>query len=175
MTFRKFIGVWILVLIVGALAVGGALSKPPSESTKPEHKITIEEYKTTAKIIPYEQMARHPEDYLKTIVKFEGKVVQAGDGFMRIDVNAHVAWIDRANAGLSDNAIVYVSYRPKSNERVLEADKVRFWGRFDGIISYKAVLGQTISVPNINAGIVEDDGPYPIIKPKPLVHQRLLK
>jgi hypothetical protein len=167
--FGTLTAVWMIGLAVGtSIIVAKTL---PSEPAQPQHKMTVEEYKALAKVVSYDQLARNPKDYLKTIVKLEGKVVQAGDGFLRVDVNAHVSFIDRPAAGLNDG-IVYVGYKHKSDEpRILEGDKVRFWGRYDGIVSYKAVLGHTIEVPNVTAGIVEDAGVFEAPKPKPITFE----
>jgi hypothetical protein len=169
---NKFITIWAAVLVLGAIGLIANAGKEQGAqvaAASPEHKITVGEYKAKARAPSYEQLARYPQDYLKTIVQLEGKVVQAGDGFLRVDVNAHVAWLDRIDAGLTPDAIVYVSYKHKPGDsRILEGDKVRFWGRYDGIVSYKAVLGQTIAVPNVAAEIVEDNGVFenPKLKPR---------
>jgi hypothetical protein len=100
---------------------------------------------------------------------FEGKVVQVlEDGqnlSLRVDVQANLDFSD-PNYNIS-GSIVYVNCRKSScrkngpeQSRILEGDKIKFWGEYIGIVSYKAVLGQTIQIPRVVARIVEDQGRY---------------
>src|SRR6516225_11866325 len=159
--FGTLVTIWVIGLAVGtSIIVAKTL---PSEPSQPQHKMTTEEYKASARTISYEELARNPNVYRGATVKFEGKVVQAGYGFLRVDVEAHIAAIDRPGLG---GSIVYVTYDHKPNEsRILEGDKVRLWGQSNGIITYKAVLGHMIEIPSVAARIVEDDGKF--IDPKP--------
>jgi hypothetical protein len=136
--------------------------------------MTIEEVKSQAKTITYDELARTPDKYYREIVVFGGKVVQAIESgqnlTLRIDVAPHVD-ISDPNWKVGGD-IVYVDYRKNQpNEaRILEDDKVKFWGRYAGILSYKAVLGQTIQVPRIVARLVEDQGHY--VRPAPRIGGR---
>src|SRR5262245_4082843 len=124
--FNKLMVIWVLVVLLCGVALLAGRTTSPSTASVVKPEITLEDYKTQARTISYDNLARNPQDYLRTIVKLEGKVIQAGHGFLRVDVEAHISWVDRPNMR---SAVVYVSYRPKDNDRILEGDKVRFWGR----------------------------------------------
>jgi hypothetical protein len=114
---------------------------------------TLEQVKATAREIPYDAFAREPGKFVGAAVALRGKVIQVmedGSGVtMRINVTptSYGGWKDT----------VLVSYRraSKAEPRVLDDDVVRFWGRFSGMASYKAVMGQTITVPRVVASIIE--------------------
>ena len=52
---------------------------------------------------------------------------------------------------------IFVEYRRSSDTepRILEGDIIRLYGDFKGLKSYKAVLGQTITVPRVVASVIE--------------------
>jgi hypothetical protein len=169
-TFSTIATIWGVVLVVGAIAVGASTSNSTStpSSTPPPNKTTnaepISDVKARARTVSYDELARYPSNYQGAIVVFEGKVVQATESgqdlTLRIDVAAHVNVSDPSWRPGSD--IVYVDYHKHlSNEtRILEDDRVRFWGRYAGIMSYKSIFGQTIQIPRVVARIVEDQGRY---------------
>lgn len=53
---------------------------------------------------------------------------------------------------------IYVEYRtnPASDRRIVDGDVIDFRGKFIGIKSYTAVLGQTIQIPHVIACEVRD-------------------
>jgi hypothetical protein len=110
--------------------------------------------------VPYDELARNPGNYQGAIVVFDGKVAQAIEGgqnvTLRIDVN-----ISEPGRKIGSD-MVYVDYRKDRPDepRILEDDKVQFWGKYIGIYSYKSIFGQTIQIPHVVARTVEDYGPY---------------
>jgi len=97
----------------------------------------------------YDSLARNPTAYSGKIVSFRGKVIQSvqtgQDYVLRVSVTMgeYNIWKDT----------VYVEYRASSSStsRIVEDDIIDFRGRFVGIKSYTAVLGQTIQIPHIIA------------------------
>lgn len=93
--------------------------------------------------ISYDEIARHPNDYDGELLTFSGEVAQVieGDGMteLRIAVDGDY---DDIIYGIYDNRIL--------DSRLLEDDKIQFYGESCGIISYQSTLGATISIPSIS-------------------------
>jgi hypothetical protein len=122
--------------------------------------MSIWDVKTQAKTVSYDQLARMPDRYRGTIVVLEGKVVQVLETGQNVILRVNVAADDwQHNIG---GNIVYVDYHKNRPDepRILEGDKVKFWGRYIGIQSYTATLGHKIQIPHVIARVVEDQGRY---------------
>lgn len=95
----------------------------------------------------YEQLARNPDSYMMQKVKFSGKVLQAETGdtsYMRLAINSDY------------DTILFVTYgKDVVDYRLLEDDMVTVYGESYGVYSYEAVSGATITLPWINADIIE--------------------
>ena len=93
--------------------------------------------------ISYDEIARHPDDYDGELLTFSGEVAQVieGDGMteLRIAVDGDY---DDIIYGIYDNRIL--------DSRLLEDDKIQFYGESCGIISYQSTLGDTISIPSMS-------------------------
>lgn len=93
--------------------------------------------------VSYDEIARHPNDYDGELLTFSGEVAQVieGDGTteLRIAVDGDY---DNIIYGIYDNRIL--------DSRLLEDDKIQFYGESCGIISYQSTLGATISIPSIS-------------------------
>lgn len=101
--------------------------------------------------IDYNAMSRDPDSYEGKNYTFTGKVVQVMEESS--DYGTLVA-MRIATKGNYDN-IVYVLYvRPAGETRILEDDRVTIYGSSTGIYTYKAVLGNEISLPSFFADSV---------------------
>ena len=93
--------------------------------------------------VSYDEIARHPNDYDGELLTFSGEVAQVieGDGMteLRIAVDGDY---DDIIYGIYDNRIL--------DSRLLEDDKIQFYGESCGIISYQSTLGETISIPSMS-------------------------
>ena len=93
--------------------------------------------------VSYDEIARHPNDYDGELLTFSGEVAQVIDGNgtteLRIAVDGDY---DDIIYGIYDNRIL--------DSRLLEDDKIQFYGESCGIISYQSTLGATISIPSIS-------------------------
>ena len=93
--------------------------------------------------VSYDEIARHPNDYDGELLTFSGEVAQVieSDGMteLRIAVDGDY---DDIIYGIYDNRIL--------DSRLLEDDKIQFYGESCGIISYQSTLGATISIPSIS-------------------------
>jgi hypothetical protein len=165
MKFSTLITVWTALLGIGAVVAIGAStpSKPlqsqqPTKAAQPTREISVQEIKSRAMSVPWDQLARDPRNHKGTIVVLRGKVVQSLE-----HGSSYVLRVDVAPDEIKfPSDIVYVEYRKRSpsETRILEGDQVQFWGEYVGIYSYTAVLGQTIQIPHVVAQIVEDQGRY---------------
>lgn len=95
----------------------------------------------------YEQLARNPDSYKGSLVKFTGKVLQADTGdinYLRLAINSDY------------NTVLFVTYGSSVvNYRLLEDDYVTIYGKANGVYSYEAVSGATITIPWIQADMID--------------------
>lgn len=117
-----------------------ASSDSDSSNTPSVAQVDIEQLKSTAQTFDYQDMARYPEKYKGQYVRFNGKVVQKMDNVLRVNVTEgeYDLWDDTVYAVMRDN-----------NARILEDDLVEMYGIADGLESYKAVLGNKITIPRV--------------------------
>lgn len=98
--------------------------------------------------LDYKAIARNPDSYDGTMIKFDGKVLQV----MESDLY-NVYRI--ASKGNYDN-VVYVKYiLPKGSPRILEDDKVTVYGKCTGVYTYETVRGDEITIPSCWAERIE--------------------
>lgn len=106
-------------------------------------RIEAEEAKGYDTGTTFDQLARTPDDYTYTKVKFSGKVVQVmeGDGTTQI------------RFAVNDNydTIIYaeISSDLTDNNRVLEDDYVTLSGISMGLLTYDSTMGGEITIPSI--------------------------
>ncbi len=103
--------------------------------------------KRQAQSIAYDSLARDTESYVGNIVHYRGKVVQVQESgsraVLRVNVTNDDGWWEDT---------VWVNY---SGPRLLEDDIISLWGRVRGRRTYTAVLGNSITIPELDALIVE--------------------
>lgn len=93
--------------------------------------------------ITYDQLARTPDDYFLSKVKFYGKVVQVLEGDDSVTIRLAVdGSYDQILMGEYDKDIV--------SSRVLEDDYITIYGYSLGTISYESTMGQKITIPGIS-------------------------
>ncbi len=112
------------------------------------------DYRESCVSIGYKDIARMPDDYNGLDVYFKGQVVQVMESSFsssvtyRINVNQDVYgyWEDT----------VYVTYKlPEGSPRILEEDIVVFYGICKGTYTYSSVLGNNITIPAVDAKIID--------------------
>jgi peptidoglycan hydrolase-like protein with peptidoglycan-binding domain len=96
----------------------------------------------------YKEMARYPEKHKGEEVLINGKVVQVlgsrSDGYqLRVAVNSN-----------SSN-IVYVYVTKDPGFGILDDDLVRIYGKARDQITYESIWGQSITIPCVNADLIE--------------------
>lgn len=90
--------------------------------------------------ITYDQLARTPDDFEDSLVKFTGEVIQTleedGQVDMRLAVDGEY------------NNILYCVYESNIvSSRVLEGDTITIYGTSMGLYSYESTTGVTITIP----------------------------
>ena len=120
---------------------------------------TIAELKRIAKLIPYNELAREPHNYLGLPIKIYGKVVQALENGNNVILRINVS---RGSYGIWTNT-AYVNYtrQSKMESRILEGDLVSIWGRFLGIKSYLQLAARQFRYPHVLSCAPRNGGARP--------------
>jgi len=107
--------------------------------------------KASAVSVPYDDLFRYNEQHVGKFVRFVGKVMQAQKNICLLCDNPgyilRVA-VTKGSYDLWDDPI-WVDYPGTS--RFLEDDIVTLWGTVTGLKTYEAVLGNSITIPLIEA------------------------
>ena len=100
----------------------------------------------------YRAIERDPDIYKGKKISFSGEVIQV----MESSFLGTTTITLRIEEEYDSDKTWYVTYIKKDGEsRILEDDYVTVYGECDGITSYKAVLGNTITIPSIKAEYIE--------------------
>jgi hypothetical protein len=143
----SIMGLLIIFGFIGLLNGGGENS-----STTVDKTISIDDYKSQSKNIAYDELARDPDKYKSTKVKFTGKIVQIQDNGSNIILRVNVT---KGEYNIYKDTI-WVNYSYSPNEKkLLENDIVNIWGESKGTKSYQSVLGGQITIPEVNARFIE--------------------
>lgn len=106
------------------------------------------EYITSCITVPYNDLARNPNQYKGSKVTFTGEVIQVANGWgnnvtLRINVT-------QDEYGFWDDTIyAEYKYHDENESKILEDDIVTIYGDFMGEKDYTSIFGQTITIPSI--------------------------
>jgi ribosomal protein L37E len=143
------IGAGVLFLILLFVAV--FVSQSGNSSGSHPATLTTSQIKSQSHNITYSNLMRNPDTYKNNIVYFRGKVDQVQQGFGDNNYILRISTKENTFLGYSDDE-VYVNY---NGNRLLEGDIIDLWGNFVDLKTYTAVLGNDITIPEINALHVE--------------------
>ena len=135
-------GLFVLTMIIGALF-------SPSSSTAKSagtSSLTVDQLKSTAMIVSYDDLFRNNEQYIGKIVRIRGKIIQSQNSG-----NEYVFRVATKPEYYYEN-IIYLNY---NGSRFIEGDLIDIWGRVDGLKTYSAVLGNSVTVPEITSNHLE--------------------
>lgn len=107
--------------------------------------------KTNAISVPYDDLFRYNEQHVGQAVQYVGKVIQVQENICLLcDNPGYVLRIEvtKGDYGLWDDP-VWVDY--PGTKRFLEDDIVTFWGTVKGLKTYEALLGNSVTVPWVEA------------------------
>ena len=140
-----FIGAFVIIFLFGILGgfdeSGENYSNP--ETTAPS--MTIEEIKSTASAISYDDLMRHNDVYVGDIIYNRGEILQVNE--RRTDTYILRVATKQSTYGYHDD-VIYVNYK---GDRLLEGDLIDIWGISKGLKTYEAILGNQITIPEIDS------------------------
>ena len=112
-------------------------------------------YKKSCKTISYKDLARTPDQYRGEHIKFSGNVVQVcSEGGSTLEYATYRV----STSGRYDNIMyIYLDKYDYQNlgKRILEDDRITFYGIFDGLITYETVLGASITIPSMKVEYID--------------------
>lgn len=112
--------------------------------------MTESEYKSECESVAYETIARAKDGLKGDKLTFTGQIIQATPGTYRMNVTkGDYFYTDTIIFDIDENIL---------NENILEDDIVTIWGESEGQYTYKAVLGNEITVPKIKVAYIENHG-----------------
>ena len=119
------------------------------EENEKQAQIEAEEAKGYETGTTFDQLARTPDDYEFTKVKFSGKVIQVMEGEGTTQIRFAV------NDDYNSTIYAELSADLTKNNRVLEDDYITLSGFSMGLLSYKSTMGGEITVPSISVDKIE--------------------
>lgn len=100
--------------------------------------------------ITYDQLARTPEDFKGSKVKFRGKVLQVIEGSYTNMVAIRFA------VNENYDTVIYCEYLSGIvSSRILEDDIITIYGTSKGLKSYQSTIGGTITIPYVYVDKIE--------------------
>lgn len=121
-----------------------------AEISSQAEKMSESEYKESCTAVSFEDIARDKNALEGDDVTFTGEIIQVMDDTYRINVT-------KTDYGYTDTIIFEID-SDDLEENILEGDIVTIWGTSKGFVSYESVLGEEITVPNIRAIYIVNDG-----------------
>ena len=135
-----------------AKAAEEAKAKAEAEAKAAEEAKALETLKSEAQAISYKDLARNPDTHMDKSVKYTGEVIQVQEdsGLVGLRVN-----ITKDDYGFWDDTVYVIYSQDILPSRVLEEDIITFYGTSKGLLTYETVMGSTMTIPQIDAQIVE--------------------
>ena len=109
------------------------------------------QYISQCQSIPYDSLARTPDNYKGTKVKMSGYVVQVCAEATSAD---YYSAYRVATSGRYKNVVLLMVDNYGSGSRILEGDHISFYGTADGLYTYETVRGDSVTIPKITAKYV---------------------
>jgi hypothetical protein len=156
----------LMVLGLAALLVYGKFSesKTSAETTTPSSSSSISvnankspaetfanikntpKYQNARTDLPYDELFRNSDKYKGTYAHYTGKVIQTlGEaGYWNLRVN--ITKKDTGHYSSWDDTVYVISY---AQNRVIEKDIIEFTGLINGVETYKATMGQQVTIPSL--------------------------
>lgn len=109
-------------------------------------------YISNCKNISYDSLSRTPDEYKGEYVKFSGVVLQVCS---EASSSRYYSTYRVATSGSYNNVVYIYVNNYGSKNRILEDDRITFYGKFDGLFTYETVLGASITIPSIRVEYVD--------------------
>ena len=141
-----------IVILFGLMMIGAFMSGVnegiSGDATTPP-SMTVEEIKSRALTIPYDDLMRNNDIYIGEIVYDRGEILQVSER----RTNNYVLRVatKQSTYGYYED-IIWVNYE---GNRLLEGDIIDVWGEPKGLKTYSALLGNQVTIPEIDSLHVE--------------------
>lgn len=154
---KKFTA-YLMIALVSLSTTGCSIENPFAKKETATKKETTKKpevpqqnektFKATCKTYDYNELARYPEKYQGQPILLEGIVLQVTD-----EGKKELLSLDTTGNG----DIVYVTYirQDENVARILEDDRIKLWGIFQGVTNTETVLGSQSTLPSVEAAYVE--------------------
>lgn len=103
----------------------------------------IQSYIKSCEKVKYSDVERNPSQYKGKKIQVTGTVIQVSEG-----------WFNSVTLRVEESGgnIWYVNYKRADDEpRILEKDKLTFYGECTGVESYTTIVGSTVTIPAMDA------------------------
>jgi len=145
------IGFGVMILLFFGFSILASIGSESNEAQLKNPELSPAQIKDVAiHGISYDDLMRNNENHVGEIIYLKGQILQVqkiyGDTYaLRIatDKEEFFGYIDD---------IVYVNY---AGPRVLEEDVVEVWGTVKGLKEYTAVLGNVVTIPEVDSLLLE--------------------
>lgn len=172
---KKKSAIICIILIIVAFSLGnfwGGVDTPtdtPTEKVNTTNKsernttepatteMSKKDYKSACEKFNFAEVVRNPDKFKGNLYKVEGEVIQvqetsvlfSDDTSLTLRVN-----VTKNTYGYEDT--IYVTYTlPSGADRILEDDIITIYGECEGTETYTSVLGNSVTLPSINAKYIE--------------------
>jgi hypothetical protein len=149
------LGLIVLLFVIGLAANGANNSSNNSHgfvvvspSSSPIDEAT---YKASAKAIPYVQLEKDPASLAGTVVTYTGQVVQYDSATTTSHLRINVTPDGFGNY----NDTIWLDVDPAVTSKVFRDTVIQFWGEVVGAYTYTTVSGGKITIPEVDAKIVQ--------------------
>lgn len=119
------------------------IKKAKKEKEQKKAKKSKDSYISKCKSYSYRNIQRKPKKYKGKKIKVSGKVIQVSEG-----------WFDSVTLRIEDSNgdiwLISHTYGDKE-DKILEDDKVTVYGECNGTETYKAILGNSVTIPSVDA------------------------
>lgn len=141
---------WVLLVLVLLIILGIFLGGDDYELSDDATTMSEEDFKSACKKIEYKELARTAEDIVGTKIKLKGEIqqvaVESEDGvseyLISVTKDEYDFW--------SDNVYVYFD-TSNFDTKLLDEDIVVLYGEVAGTETYTSILGESITIPKVNA------------------------
>lgn len=123
----------------------------PVRVDSPAPVISKEDYISQCMTISYEQLSRNPESYKGEYFTFVGEVIQVIEYGISVQIRLNITAEESYGTYYYKDPIYVTLNLHEDGNRILENDIIRIYGQCEGLYTYIAVLGNTISIPKIDA------------------------
>ena len=136
------IGLMITVVVFVGLVVVAALTTPPEvrEMRESRADMSLDQVKAMALVVTYDDLVRHNEDYVGSVVYMRGSVSQ----ILRMSDESQSLNFSPDNADFGET--LWVEY---TGPRVVVDDRVEMYGFVKGLKSVTGVFGDPRFVPEL--------------------------